>query len=165
MKLEYEVSNKRDSKTTFYVIISIVIIIIIVALTNNNNNTTEVVDTYSTEFNNATIIINEPHKTIDEDTGEVIVNVPLTVKNDGEYSVTVKTRKFYFEDTNYFPLFDILVSGFGSNVKSGEEENGEVSVTLDTRDIDSVNEVRAVFVVTDLYTEEEKEIDVTLNVN
>jgi hypothetical protein len=165
--VELEEKAPKSQKAAFYLCLLLVMgIILLIPILQNSDFIKEEGDkvAFTTEFNNLTISIDDPFLSTNSDTGKVIINVPVNLKNNGEYSYTFRPVHTYYNDKLVFSLFNVDDNEIDKKIKSGEELSGTIYVKLDTRDLESVKTFRSIFSVYDFYTEDDKEIDVTLNV-
>jgi hypothetical protein len=138
-------------------------IILLTALFVMKHRTSEPI--FTEEVNGLTIEVFNATLTEDEDTGKVIVNIPVTLTNDSDHAFVFSVPHFDYNETEYvFTLTALDESGVGGKIEHGDTKSDTITVELNTRDKNEVKTVQPTFSIYDMKTEKTTEFkpDITV---
>jgi hypothetical protein len=151
---EKKINLWDETKRYFYGILFVITIFSIVFL----QSTDEKVVLYQEEFNNLTITVYEPSVEPHEDTGELIVSIPMKFRNDSDHGFITRNVHTYING-EYLTTFFSEDDQTDKIVKRGTTEEGSVIINTDIKDISELKNMSINYFVTDLKEETKKDYE------
>jgi hypothetical protein len=113
---------------------------------------------FTEEVNGLTIEVFDATLTEDEDTGKVIVNIPVTLTNNADHAFVFSVPHFDYNETEYvFALTSLDEGSVGGKIERGDTKSDTITVELNTRDKTEVKTVQPTFHIYDMKTEKTTE--------
>lgn len=120
---------------------------------------------FTEEVNGLTIEVSEVTLTEDEDTGKIIVNIPVTLTNNADHAFLFSVPHFDYNETEYvFTLTALDEGDVGGKIARGETKSDTITVELDTRDEAEVKTIQPTFSIYDMKTEKTTEFKPNITV-
>jgi hypothetical protein len=120
---------------------------------------------FTEEVNGLTIEVFDVTLTEDEDTGKVIVNIPVTLTNESDHAFLFSVPHFDYNETEYvFTLTALDEGDVGGKIARGETKSDTITVELDTRDKTEVKTIQPTFSIYDMKTEKTTEFKPNIDV-
>jgi hypothetical protein len=120
---------------------------------------------FTEEVNGLTIEVFDVTLTEDEDTGKVIVNIPVTLTNNADHAFLFSVPHFDYNETEYvFTLTSLDEGGVDGKIARGKTKSDTITVELNTRDKTEVKTIQPTFSIYDMKTEKTTEFkpDITV---
>lgn len=118
----------------------------------------EVPPIYEHNYNELQIEVFAPEFRTHEDTGKIIVHMPVRLTNDSDHAFIFNTSHFYYNGSEFVStIFDVEDDEVSGKIKRGEIKDGTIIATLETRELSEVKTINPTFSIKDMKTE--KDID------
>jgi hypothetical protein len=114
---------------------------------------------YTNTYENLTLKVFEWKTTADPDTGQVIIKMPVEIKNKSDHAFIIRMPHFsYNGDESVFTLFNVKDEGINGKISRLESKEGTISITLETREPSDVKTLNPTLTIYDMKSEKEIEL-------